>query len=471
MKKIIFLSLCMVLMVACSETELESYGDSLSDKATTTSDDYSIPLNVALADLDATIALIDNNTSDGVYVRNTRKKREYSNVKVIYCDQSGKAMDLSSNPLRAASSDKLLYVVEFADNEGSAVLAADSRIDESVLAITDEGSILDECMPVYEESTGYEGNKFEDFSLYNEIENDYYVGATDVLALEYCVRYAEDCIDNGASAGSSTAGSAVTKTETGNWTNGNRISPLLTTLWHQGAPFNNSTPNSRWTIFHDYVRGPAGCVAIALAQIIAYHEYPANFSVNGYLIDWDAVKNISSVSNRLEVGNTYDQTAVSQLVRNIGEWCDMVYMPSFGFALPRKARDCMSVYGYNNVVRHYGYDIAQINTMLQNNNPVFIASISGLVGGHAWVIDGSIIQNREVKGYNAYGALVKTTTESRELLHCSFGWRGGFCNGYYVSKVFDLNNGATELESYEKKQTTESDYSWAFHLITYDNPN
>ncbi len=150
----------------------------------------------------------------------------------------------------------------------------------------------------------------------------------------------------------------------------------------------------------------------------------------------------------------------------------MIYTPSWAFALPRKARDCMSTFGYQNVVRDYGYSETKVRDMLQNNNPVFIAAISGLFGGHAWVIDGFIDRNRSKKDYNSDGVIVNTTIETQRLMHCNFGWQGG-CNGYYTSGIFNTKKGPTDRESYETYwgKTSDSNFDWAFHIITYNNPN
>jgi hypothetical protein len=49
-----------------------------------------------------------------------------------------------------------------------------------------------------------------------------------------------------------------------------QVGPLLTTAWHQGAPYQNLCPVG------DYGwRTVVGCVAVAVAQILRYHEWPA----------------------------------------------------------------------------------------------------------------------------------------------------------------------------------------------------
>ena len=468
------------LFAACEKNEGEIVGVN-NEISTNTHNARSnkIPIEDAITELNAVLDAIDAQSSGTQGNRIQKRKREIAKIEVVYSGQfKNRANAQSGMSKLPATKEELLYIVDFEDNQGSAVLAADSRIPETVLAVTESGRILDEVHPVYEEGAGYDGNMIEDFSLYNAAEDDYYVSAAiQSSTIEYCQAYAEsqiiDTFDPDYEGGSGSSNNTVARTETGLWVDVERINPKLTTVWHQRSPFNDAIPLSRWTVFHSYKRGPAGCVAIALAQIIAYHEYPANFTVNGYNIDWQGVKDICNTTNRWNDGITYNRAAVAQLVANIGAWCDMIYTPDFGFALPRKARNCISTYGYGNVVRHYGYDTSQVINMLRNDNPVFIASIPGwdFNSGHAWVLDGYINQSRTIKKYNSAGTLLSSSSETRDLIHCCFGWKTGSCNGYYVSKIFNTERGPVETESYDSGGISDSNFNWAFHIITYDNPN
>ena len=50
----------------------------------------------------------------------------------------------------------------------------------------------------------------------------------------------------------------------------NCVGPLLSTKWHQNSPFNAKCPN----------QSKAGCVAIAMAQIMKFHEHPKTYNWN-----------------------------------------------------------------------------------------------------------------------------------------------------------------------------------------------
>ncbi len=463
----IFLS---VLLYSCSN----EFNDNLDVKQIVDNQQkgYAVSLQNALDELNNTLSIIDGQSNGNKSKGVLKKNREISKISVIYSGSYDTNLHLQKSGIRKvlAQRDSLLYIVDFADNGGSAVLAADSRISEPVLAITEEGNISDNTYPLYEAGVNYGDECLQGFNLFNQQENDYYVSQVAPAVLQYCYDYAEDCISSGGSSGGGT-NNTIVNTVTSTWTLNEKINPKLTTVWHQNSPFNDAIPMSRWFFWQSYKRGPAGCVAIAVAQIMAYHEYPQNLTCNGYLINWTGIKSICNTSNRFANGTTYDRGAVAQLVSNIGGWCSMIYTPSWAFALPRKARDCMSTFGYQNVVRDYGYSETKVTDMLRNNNPVFIAAISGVFGGHAWVIDGYIDRSRTKKGYNSIGTLIKTDTETQHLMHCNFGWQGE-CNGYYVSGIFNTKNGSTEREGYENNwgSTSNSNFNWAFHIITYNNP-
>lgn len=55
-------------------------------------------------------------------------------------------------------------------------------------------------------------------------------------------------------------------------------------------------------------------------------------------------------------------------------------------------------------------------------------------------------------------------------MHCCWGWPRGRCNGYYLSKVFDLRNGAIELSNKDIPGTKDFDFDVLYRMVTYDKP-
>ena len=84
---------------------------------------------------------------------------------------------------------------------------------------------------------------------------------------------------------------------------------------------------------------------------------------------------------------------------------------------------------------------------------------------------------RDVVSNNYYVDGVYDRTETTysnpvTMLHCDFGWEG-YCNGYYVSGIFDVDDDRVEFDPsrYEYTEDTEINYNWYLKIIKYDNPN
>ena len=456
--------------------------------------DYTVSIDDAIAELNSVLAMIDNQPQN-VGGRNMapRKIRTIGSIETVTTRVANNNVNLGLNraPFGVGTESALLYLVNFADEEGYAMLAADARISTPVLAIVESGSIsatsFEEEPELYDSRIDYGYDLLESFNLFDPVAEDYYVNSAMIessvnsMILDHAMREVE-YYDNRLKYGpcepapGPSGGGGLVET-TGPWINRKKVNPMLTTLWTQSSPFNDLCPTLRW-FYEDKGEGkkaPAGCVAIALAQIMAYHEYPQNLQsiMPIYLpTSWEDLKVIYSIDDKSFLGSSVGCNGVAELARRIGAKCDMLYTPDWSFALPSKARDAMSAYGYTNVVRHGKYDVNKITNMLDNGNPVFIASISDYVSGHAWVIDGSVIQTQTTESVNVVtGYKMNIHTKERLLLHCNWGWNG-HCNGYYESGIFNLKEGAVTVEGNENStDTRDRDYTWSFHIITYDNPN
>ncbi len=93
--------------------------------------------------------------------------------------------------------------------------------------------------------------------------------------------------------------------------------------------------------------------------------------------------------------------------------------------------------GYKNVNKISYYDEQAIKNMLVNKKSVFITAFAAPFQAHAWVIDGYLKQKRIVTKKNiSDDSVVSTREQSREFLHCNFGWGNRpYYNGYYVSTI------------------------------------
>ena len=143
--------------------------------------------------------------------------------------------------------------------------------------------------------------------------------------------------------------------------NGN-AGPLLTTQWHQDTPFNELCPN----------KYPAGCVAIAMAQIMKFHRWPTNYN-------WS------------DMPNTGATTSTQTLIRDIGTAVKMNYgSTNSGASIDDANSAFRNSYSYN--VTQSDHNATQVkNEILINKRPVYMRGGNANSGdGHAWVCDGAL---------------------------------------------------------------------------------
>jgi hypothetical protein len=212
------------------------------------------------------------------------------------------------------------------------------------------------------------------------------------------------------------------------------VSPLLdkdSIKWNQDCNYNIYCPNDANAIDGYCKRSPAGCVAVAMGQIMRYWKHPkTSQAISGYLslnyfwingsdvttYNWDKIKNtLTNLSSDIE------KRAVSELLYNCGISVQMNYGSTGSGAYDRDALVAFSKYfDYSNklqLIEKNNFNSEDwlniIKNELKNNRPVYYSgngiSAEGTAEGHAFVCD----------GYN-----------SNNEFHFNWGW-GGVCNGYF----------------------------------------
>lgn len=140
--------------------------------------------------------------------------------------------------------------------------------------------------------------------------------------------------------------------------------PLLTTEWHQHAPFNNNM-----AFYSSNIRYYAGCVNIAVGQIMKYHTKPTSF-------DWD------------NIDTNGDDTKTANLISDIYIRTSS-YSTSSSQETSSTANDALSAlkyYGYSNAVLT-DFTISRIKGQISFGQPVYHQGTNSS-SGHAWVTDG-----------------------------------------------------------------------------------
>ena len=370
----------------------------------------------------------------------------YSNSKL----KSGESKKTDSLPLRVFN-----FTNSQKEAKGFVIVSGDSRMP-GVLAFSDKGSIKDTVMnpglAVYMGLTeAYVKNKLGSFTDEGE--------ATFKNAVSKIEKTLPDSIKKGTASklkGYSIGFSLPRRVENkvyGNWTLVEEYGPWLKTVWDQKYPFNKMlTPMGCNVDGQPYPR--AGCVAIATAQILAFHKWPA--AIEGYSYNWDIMTEapdcgpkavLTQIRPNYWVQN-YDYTNVEKrttdiatLLKVVGKNVKMNYGCDASGAYPDDVKNWVNTIGYS----CGPMDFTQYNLVMHMKyaQPYFITGYAGS-NGHAWVIDGYRGMTRtldyDLVSYFGSMKIASThvkTTETIVYLHCNWGWHG-LNDGYYASNAFNV---------------------------------
>lgn len=236
-------------------------------------------------------------------------------------------------------------------------------------------------------------------------------------------------------------GRAMTRAETMT-----AIAPLLAMHWDQMGPYYDQCPiyDGEYAPYKG-MRGLAGCVATAMAQVMAYHQWPreACKAIPAYDFEyafegksepchmdalppvtfaWDQMLNDYTNDNP---GTAVQRTTVAELMRYCGQSIKMQYSPAGSGASPGLVLMALRKYfNYDQGARllyRVFYSIAEWENLvyqeLAAGRPLLYGGFSD-GGGHSFVCD----------GYDGEG-----------LFHINWGWSGQD-DGYFSLSVLNPNN-------------------------------
>ena len=209
------------------------------------------------------------------------------------------------------------------------------------------------------------------------------------------------------------------------------VSPMLTCIWDQEAPFWNQCPtyNNRSCL--------TGCVATAMAQVMYFWKYPTTLpaiasyrtstnritvsALPGTTVDWN-----NMIDDYTGSYNSTQAAAVATLMRYCGQSCSMDYCTESQGGSGAYSDDQlagMKLFGYNSgatYVQRTNYTTTQWTTMmladLEAGRPILYGGDDGTYG-HAFVVD----------GYNG------------SKYHINWGWSGEE-NGYFAISSFMIDS-------------------------------
>lgn len=353
--------------------------------------------------------------------------------------------------------DSLLYLVNFENNSGYAILSADERIGAPIIAVTETGSINAQAFNLNNRDLGNGTTSSDDFSLDLPIGNpdpsDTSIGGSQIVN-DMIVEFVNGRVGNEYNYVGGNDDTPPADNTSPYW-----VAPILTTIWGQYFPYNLKCPAEE-----NGKHNPAGCVAIALGQVIAHFEAERTDVSKAY--DWQVIKSVgkmeyytTEMNRNYEYTNMYDDTQkdeISTFIRDIGDMCCMDYDDGGSSSLPWKIDNCLQDFGFENSDFYWGYDIDDVKTSLIRGYPVII-SAAQLIFGHTWVIDG-------------YDTHYNPDDEDNNIIvHCNWGWYGK-CNGFYYSGVFNLSDGAVIVDANygDVDSTEDKNYNWMFSTVLPD---
>ena len=212
------------------------------------------------------------------------------------------------------------------------------------------------------------------------------------------------------------------------------VSPLMKTIWNQGAPYNNYCP----TFNGGNSRAVTGCVATAVAQIMKTHNWPPvgggsvtyDCHVNGeaattLTADYDQIHfNWSQMRDNYGFGRSTEtqKDAVATLMSAVGISVEMMYGASSGAYSINAMKALRDHFRYDRSISFQLRDFMPLDEWeqmlrdeLDAGRPIYYAGQSDRSGGHAFVFD----------GYTDNG-----------YFHVNWGW-GGQSNGYFACSALN----------------------------------
>lgn len=340
--------------------------------------------------------------------------------------------------------DTLMYVFNYEDNAGFAVVSA-NRATEDLIAVTEQGNY------VVGEETGNGG-----LDLYMDMAEEYVMRAFEPIPP----------IGGGGDDDGPEDFHEYVRVDR------KRIiysyGPYVDVRWGQQYPYN------QYCITNEGNTIAAGCLTTALAQVISYYEYPTQLTINydgGSTIlplNWNEIKKHMSALHYTCTCTEHE--TIGKMFRQLGYelWID--YKNGKSGNPGGYIDDALSILGYT-----YGnsisYSSSVVESSLSQSKLVYITGfLSANEDGHAWVIDGfkKVETTRIDYARNTVtGEMIEIWRGSPSINcynHFNWGWNGN-SNGYYLTNVFDV----TQYSELDFGVTSTATYNFTYNIKIIPN--
>ena len=431
--KSMLLAALLVAGVSCEKqfeeaVEVQSENHAAADVVTS----YEVSYEEALAKADALFAGIDGATTRA---GNRRVKNH--------------ELFRSGNRFTRTASDDVeakFHIINYEDNAGFAMIAADKRATD-IYAYSDTGNLyVDDAM----KNSGFGVFLEGAVTLYQNEVNLNSLGLKDSLPfiqrpdIEYGDVFTLPLVELSGTSYFVRYGEYQTSSS---------VQPMVMASWNQWHPYNYYCPSCSWDSENEkYYKGKcaAGCGPIAAAQIMSYHKYPASYA--GYEFDW--TKMLQDYYFDYTVDADENSKMVARLIREIGRVGNANYGNKTSMSVTN-TKKVFSTFGYN-FTGAVDYDVNKVKTSINNNRPVYAVGYKTYGGGHAWVIDGYDVKEKEDIYYDTFAPYLVAfkRTFVNHYVHCNWGWGGDGRNenSIYPDKGYFLNDAFIVTVGYGDKQ-------------------
>lgn len=272
--------------------------------------------------------------------------------------------DTSIRQGRGSEQDSSFYIVNFIDG-GFAVVAAQRNNPNPIFGIAEKGTFSADDNP--------------NLQYYMELGKEYYAN-----------------FPTGPWRPWQEIDSAFTLELDSTVTYTNRYVP---TKWGQWHPYNYYCPKKT------YGNGncPTGCLPLAMAQIMAFHQFPSSYIFNDNKLDlyWQEILICNNLDD-LEYSSIYGVEQTQRLLRNLGTLVHAVYTDSMTTAFPSDAIPVFHELGFDASKLIFGPTFEQCLTSIKEYGPILIAGgihFDDIISHneHAWVVDAAKIKKSYIK--------------------------------------------------------------------------
>lgn len=365
----------------------------------------------ALAIAQASIPMLEQSSSTTRSV-GTQRKIDINDKKVF------KLNSKTRNALNI--NDTLIYVFNFEDNAGFALVSASKNTD-GLLAITEQGY----CDP----DTPSEIEGLEMFK---------------VMAKEY-VRRTSIEIPRGPN-------DPIIETRDSITYSYSTVGPYVNVRWGQLHPEGEYCPN-----------GKSGCANTAMAQIMSYYNYPTSINltysgadISVQSLDWLSMKSHNTGHNLSSCSTPEPHKAIGRMMRQIGELSCSSYNtnPQTTSTNSQNILQAFSSLGYNTCDDWCPFAGFFARAQLNIAHLLLVGGQS-TGSGHAWVLDGYKTVTKTIRemartATSGWFFTGHVSVENDYFMHYNWGWYGD-SNGYFAEGVYN-----TAQAQYYDAVTTDS---------------